>query len=497
MARRGPNPPTLSASLPEANQRSALTVCLLATLVGRRQNLLAKKTGISERRMTHYRSGKVIPRPRVLARMAEAAGVPAAWIEVVVADVFRFRRRSAASPAEPTGNLASEVAHRLEERLAPRAEALRTALRRPAVAILAPAAADRETAATQWERLETVPPKEREARVIADEAFHHWALAERIAALSTRTAAKDPGAALQLALLALRIAELIPGSPGWRSRNRGYALGHVGNARRVGNDLPAAERDFARARRLFEAGTAEDPGLLDPSRLFDLEASLRRAQRNLPLTFSLLDQAQATARTTHAVGRILLNRAFSLTQFGRTVEAVPVLREAISRLDEETEPRCVFGAYFNLAVDLLDLGRLAEAEALLPDVRARAERIGFPRDLLRVRWLEARFEIARGRRAEGMAALDRVRAELVADEMPYDAALAALELATLHLDRRDVASAAKARELAEDVFPVFEAQGVRREGLAAVRLFVVAAQREAATAEQARKALAALRVGRA
>ncbi|HEV7671857.1 MAG TPA: helix-turn-helix transcriptional regulator [Thermoanaerobaculia bacterium] len=455
--------PSTAPPLPEANQRSALTVCLLTTLVGRRQNLMARKIGVSERRMTHYRSGKVIPRPRVLGRMAKAAGVSVPWIEAVVADVFLFRRLAGvAVDAAMAGDLASLVGRRLEGRLAPRAEALRAALRRPDVEVPVPEEGDRAAAVSLWALLEAVSPEEREARVIDDESFHHWALAERVAAQSTRTAARDPAAALQLAqlaLLALRIAELIPGGAGWRSRNRGYALGHVGNARRVGNQLPAAERDFVRARRLFEAGAADDPGLLDASRLFDLEASLRRAQRNVPLTLALLDKARTAARTQDAVGRVLVNRGVALEQFGRTAEAVPVLREAIPLLDENEEPRVLCVAYFNLAVDLLDLGRLTEAQALLPDVRARAERIGYRRDLLRVRWLEARFEIARGRRAEGVAALDRVRAEFVADRMPYDAALAALVLATLHLDRRDAISAAKARELAKDVFPVFEAQG--------------------------------------
>ncbi|HEV7667219.1 MAG TPA: hypothetical protein VGS22_01765 [Thermoanaerobaculia bacterium] len=479
-------------------ERSAFAVRLLCARLGRHQSLMAQKTGIAARRLTEYRSGQVIPRPAVFAKMAAAAKLSVARVHAFVADCFRDAERwdlegmAAAGDAEWAAALGSDLALHL----APRAEALKASLR-PAVPPPAPPTAeDRAAVPGLWARLETIEEKDRERAVAEDSSFHHWALAEQLAQQSAKGAPRDPKTALALATLALEIAELLPGTSGWRSRNRGFALAHLANARKVGSDLPAAERDFVQARRLFAGGAKDDPGLLDESRLLDLEASLHSAQRKERLTLSLLDQARALARTPHAVGRVLLKRAVALEQFGRQAEAIPVLREAMPLLDEEAEPRSVCVALFNLAVDLLDLGRLAEAAELLPDVRARAERIGFPHDLLRLRWLEARFEIARGRAAEGIAALDAVRAEFVAEKLSYDAALAALELATLHLDRGAAGSAEKARALAEDVFPVFQAQGVRREGLAAVRLFVEAAKREAATAEQARQALAALRLGR-
>ncbi len=70
--------------------------------------------------------------------------------------------------------------------------------------------------------------------------------------------------------------------------------------------------------------------------------------------------------------------------------------------------------------------------------------------------------------------------------MSYDVALALLEEAVLLLEEGRLAEVkALARELAK----VFESKGVHREALATLRVFQVAAEREEATAEQARRVL--------
>ncbi len=493
------NPPA------EVDERSALLIRLLIAAYGEHQVDFARAAKIGEAQMSRYRSGLVVPRRKTLLHLAATAKVKLSYLEAVTADILRYQGRMSAAES-PTGDGAIDRAARLSgdlgsdlaDRLAPRAEALEEAVvaeipfLSPAP-YTGPAAADREAVPALWQLLEPRKPDERIQLVDAVPELRSWALAEFLGEKSVRRAVHDPHSALGLAELALHIAERVPGSDGWRLRNQGLALGYRGNARRVLSDLPAAELDFLRAWELFNSGAADDPGLLDESRLFDLEASLCIAHRREAATFERLDRARALARTSHAVGRVLLIRSFALEQFGRRAEAIPFLQEALALLEEAREPRCVFGALFNLTVNLLELGRLPEAEKHLPDIRARAARLGLPHDLLRLRWLDARFDLARGYRARGMEALESVRAAFAEEKLPYDVALVALELAALHLD---LGGNTEARALAEHVLPIFKTQGVRREALAAVRLFLEATQRETATAEVARQALEALRQGR-
>jgi hypothetical protein len=87
-----------------------------------------------------------------------------------------------------------------------------------------------------------------------------WSLAERLCQESEKAASADQ--ALELARLAVRVAELAPGEEAWRSRLKGYALISLANAQRLGGDPSGAEETFAQARKLWEAGAAGDPGLL-------------------------------------------------------------------------------------------------------------------------------------------------------------------------------------------------------------------------------------------
>ena len=75
-----------------------------------------------------------------------------------------------------------------------------------------------------------------------------------------------------------------------------------------------------------------------------------------------------------------------------------------------------------------------------------------------------------------------MREKFAARGIAYDAALATLELAALYLEQRRTW---EVKTLARQMAPIFHAQGVHREALAALRLFCEAAEKEAATVELA------------
>jgi tetratricopeptide (TPR) repeat protein len=269
-------------------------------------------------------------------------------------------------------------------------------------------------------------------------------------------------------------------------------LAYLANAQRVANDLPGAEESFARAWKLWQAGAGAHSEVLAEWRLLDREASLHRGRRRFREALDKLDQARAAA-PPEAAGRILLNKAYTLDQMGEAERAVEVLREAAPLVDAQREPRLPCVVKFNLAANLCHLGRYAEAEALLPKVRELAAGLHNELDLVRVAWLQGRVDAGLGRTREGTVALEQVRRELTNRQMAYDAALVTLELAELYLAE---GRTREVQALAEEMMWVFRSQGIHREALGALKLFLDAARTEAATVEMARRALADLEKAR-
>lgn len=343
---------------------------------------------------------------------------------------------------------------------------------------------DRGGAEAIWQRMKLYPVEDHRFLVENGRSLRTWAFSEKLCAESARAAAADAGRALELADLALGIASKVPGPAGWRSRLQGYAWAFVANARRVANDLPGAEKAFARAWNLWKAASPDEEGPLAEWRLLDLEASLRRDQRRLPEALDLLDRALGAGPGGEIEGRILLNKASTLEQLGEHEPAIVALMRASLSVDGRREPRLLFALRFILAVNLLYLDRHTEAEVLLPEVQALALQLGNELDLVRVLWLKGRVAAGLGRKEEAISTLERVRLDFGVRGLAYDMALATLELAGLYLEENRTG---KVKELVRQMASIFRSQGVHREALAALKLFSEAAERQAATAELARR----------
>ncbi|HEY7214283.1 MAG TPA: tetratricopeptide repeat protein, partial [Thermoanaerobaculia bacterium] len=136
-------------------------------------------------------------------------------------------------------------------------------------------------------------PPDRWMLVEDAEEYRSWGLCELLCHESEKAAADDAGRAVELAELALLIADLAPGEEAWRWRLQGYASAHLGNALRVRTDWPGAEKAFGRAFELWQAGAPGDPGLLSEVQVLSLLASLRIDQDRLPEATDLLERALA------------------------------------------------------------------------------------------------------------------------------------------------------------------------------------------------------------
>jgi tetratricopeptide (TPR) repeat protein len=306
-------------------------------------------------------------------------------------------------------------------------------------------------------------------------------LVERVCEESVKRAAHKPAEALELAELALSMAGSTTGEESWRSRLEGYCWAHVANARRVGNDHSGADTAFSRAWELWRAGGEREPTPLAEWRLFSLEASLRRDERRLSEALSLLDKASTAAGGDPiACGRILLQRENVFLLMGDTRRALAALVEAAQFVEVAGDARMLFALRFKTAHHLYHLDRHDEAADLLPEIRALAVQQANDLDLVRVGWLAAKVAAGQGRTEEAIAGLEQVGRDFAARELPYDAALSSLDLATLWLaDER----AAEVKELVVAMGWIFQAKGIDQEALAALRLFCDAARQELATLE--------------
>jgi tetratricopeptide (TPR) repeat protein len=309
--------------------------------------------------------------------------------------------------------------------------------------------------------------------------YGEWGLAVALCQESEKAAADRPPRALELAEAAVQVARRVPGAFGVRLQ--GSCTGFLGNAQRVCCLLDQAEDSFAEAWRLWREG--EDDAGLSEARLLDLEASLRRAQRNFVRAIELHDQA-IEAAVPDELGHFLLNKSATLEEKSDPEEALQVLAEAARVVDGERFPRLLFGLQFNRAASLARLGRAAEAEGLLDEIRALAERLRNETDLVKTVWLQANVDAGLGHRQRAIQGLEQVRYDFEAMKNPYDYGLASLDLALLF---RDEGRFADIEALAARMLGIFKALKVGREALSSILLLQEAARNQTLTAELIRQ----------
>jgi tetratricopeptide (TPR) repeat protein len=303
----------------------------------------------------------------------------------------------------------------------------------------------------------------------------------------------DPEGAQMLASMAVSLAERI--EPHGRSAQeitdlQARAWAELGNARRVACDLTGAERDLSRALRLAEQGTGSRALL---AQLMDLTASLFIDQQRFAEAIQLLDGVERMHRAVgdlHAAGRALISKGtaagYGLLNPG---EAVRLLTEALRLLDPHREPDLVFMTIHNLLFYLVDSGRASEAARLFAQSRALYALHTGRIDLLRARWLEGRIASSQGDDAVAEAAFREVQAGFAEVDLPYDAALASIELAGIWL------RAGRTREirgLIDEMVAIFRARNIRREAIGALLMLREACERDRATAALLRTVTAEL-----
>ncbi|HSN85458.1 MAG TPA: hypothetical protein VL025_01820 [Thermoanaerobaculia bacterium] len=331
------------------------------------------------------------------------------------------------------------------------------------------------------------PASGRTERVRAERRFQTLAVCELLIEKSFETGFGDSLEAQALAWLGLQVAELLDPETYGPSVVRDLAArawAYLGNARRLAFDLTGAEEALARAEEIAETGSA-DP--LEEARILDFKASLLSDQGRFEQAAELLDiviDIYGSLKEGHLRGRTLISKGAVLGHSGWHEEAIRVLREGLSLVDWEREPRLVLMGRHNLAWFLTDCGRGEEARTYLERFRHTYSHFHDTWTELRLLWLSGRIAAATGRLEEAGLALREARRRFLAGGQGYEASLVTLELANLYLRQRRTADV---RQLAREMLPVFLSQDVHREALSALAVFQRAAEADGATPHLVRR----------
>ena len=335
--------------------------------------------------------------------------------------------------------------------------------------------------------LRALPFDEQLHAVVEDEGLQTWGVCSLLLRRSIDTSLEDPGQAIQLAELAVRVSRHLEDSydPAWVLDLRGRAHACLGNAQRILGELRSAEMAFREAELYLGRSTTGNDRLR--AEVWGLEASLRRDQRRFQEALALSDRSLAVYEELgddDALGAALVKRARTFQEAGELEKAVELLRSVAGKVSPETAPRVFLCSRHNLFSCLIVLARFAEAEAMLPEVRELCRQGNHALDLLRLRWEEAKIAAGLGRAADAEPLLVEVRQDFLDRGMTYDAALVSLDLAIL------LAEAGRDRELQElaaRMVPTFETFEIRREALAALLLFQRACDSERLTVDILRR----------
>lgn len=327
--------------------------------------------------------------------------------------------------------------------------------------------------------------EKRAASELYEELFRHEALEGLIQVHSTRRYSSialcelllqksqdlrlsHPAQAQTAARLAVSVAEQLDldfyGAPVVQDL-RAIAWAYVGDVQRVITDLRSAKSCLEIAEQLVESGTG-DPLL--KAELLSFQASFLCQMGNFEEAVRLLNRASSIYRRLgdrHLVGRTMVRKGTVLGNAGEIETAARLIRQGIDLIDLPREPRLMVYAIHNLIWFLHHSGQAKQAGDCIEGARQLYSQGKDRRQLGRLRWLEGKLA-QRGEKAEG--ALAEARDTLTREGLNYEAALAAVDLASLYASE---GRAADMRRQAAQILPLFQSGDMYRETVTALMTF--------------------------
>jgi tetratricopeptide (TPR) repeat protein len=371
--------------------------------------------------------------------------------------------------ASPPGD---ELFSRLIEKLETTALALKT---------------EKEEAEPLLRHLLSQPPMRRHTLIRNSKSYRNIGLCQALLDTVRPAVFDDPHDAVDRAQLALEVLQESEPTDIHTHRSltdtQARAHAELANALRAANDLAAAEAEFEAAYGALDAGSG-DPDLR--AEIDYLHAALLGTRRQCAAAHRRIDSAIRWFKRcddSHRLGRALLSRAWLYWVDGRLSDAIATAEGASDLLEAGREPDVELAARQACIAYRLEAGQVERAaKDLRKALPSFAEgRRNFRR---RVVWLAAQVARKLGQTAEAEIALRQLVDRFLAAKLPYSAAVAAVELATVYFEQGRLR---EVRDLAASVYPVFAALGIDREALASLLLIRRAAEAETLNLELLRR----------
>lgn len=310
-----------------------------------------------------------------------------------------------------------------------------------------------------------------------------WGLCEALLTKSQELRQSDPQAMLQLANLARLAADRLPIEVYGAERRtdmQARTWAELANAYRLVEDLPQAEAAMACALELRAQGSG-DPLLY--ARVADLNASLLCDQRRFKEAFRMLDLALAVHRRhsgPHEVGRVLVLKGLFTGYAGKPEEGLHLLVQGLAMLDRQRDSDLIFRTLHNILLFRVEIGEYEAAQRQLQRMRPLYGAHSGWLDWVKLHRLEGEIAAGLGDLVTAEATFQQIRQDLDDAGLPYQAALASLDLAGVWMRQ---GRTPEVRSLVPEMVSTFRVLGVEREALSALYLLQDALERDQATLE--------------
>ena len=242
--------------------------------------------------------------------------------------------------------------------------------------------------------------------------------------------------AFQAVAFAMQIPEN-EGAPGALADLRCHAWLELGNLRRAFNDFEGAEEALCESQDWFEAGSQYPPLL---ARWLDVAGSLFLCQRRFDEAVEALEDAaeiHLKYDCRELAARSLLKLAHVHYDAGKANLALEAFSRALRHLlaGAPDDQMLVLTALHNTLVCLVDAGSAEGVGKKLWRVRRLYQQIATPHLRIRLDYLEAKAAARQGYHGRAERLFQKTIDAFEEANLPYDAAVTALELAAFLVER--------------------------------------------------------------
>lgn len=329
-----------------------------------------------------------------------------------------------------------------------------------------------------WPPLERASSDRRLAIAKGDPRYHAYGVFQAALRAVRKRSKQDPREAVELAHLALALAELADPEVGpadeLRFDWRAYALVCLAGAQKAAGDFRAAQSALDLADSYLSWGT-QDP--VDRAMFFIGKGGLFHDLGRFEDSVEILDRAFTLFRRVgdhNGAGKVRLQQA-AVLQLIDPERGLAIVEEGLAMIDLKAEPRAEWAGRHTQAHCYNELGEPEEAGSILqtyrylsnqfPDFEVQGSR----------EWLCAKVCIRLGRLAEAEQRLRRVQADYLERGFRQEAVLTSVDLVELLASERRTG---EALSIAQELFPILQAWGLHRDTLALVSLVTEALEKE-------------------